>query len=112
MGRMYQKSNTSWRLAALAAALIVLLTLCFGLAAGRGWSRDLEQQSQEAVRAAVVRCAAQCYSVEGAYPQNVQYLEEHYGLVLNHRKYIVSYEVFSSNLMPEIRVLRRGEEAT
>lgn len=110
MGRMYQESNTNWRLVLLCAALGLLLVFLYLPSLSRQWSQDLERQSEEAVRSAVARCAAQCYSVEGAYPRSVSYLEEHYGLVLNHSKYIVSYEAYSSNLMPEIRVLRRGEE--
>lgn len=38
------------------------------------------------------------------------YLEEHYGLVINHRDYIVAYEVFAENQPPVVQVLVRGEE--
>ncbi len=65
--------------------------------------------TEEAVR----RAAVQCYAVEGQYPQNVAYLEEHYGLIIDHEKYIVHYMGFASNLMPDIAVLPLGggEEA-
>jgi hypothetical protein len=109
MGLMYHEKNQLRRpLAVLAAALLLGAALLLPRFAHR-WSGDVERQSEEAIRSAVVRAAAQCYSVEGAYPESVDYLERHYGLVLNHKHYIVSYEAFSSNLMPEIRVLRRGE---
>jgi hypothetical protein len=110
MGLMYHEKNQLRRpLAVLAAALLLGAALLLPHFAHR-WSGDVERQSEEAIRSAVVRAAAQCYSVEGVYPQSLDYLEAHYGLVINHKKYIVSYEPYSSNLMPEIRILRRGEE--
>ena len=56
-----------------------------------------------------MRRASECYAVEGAYPESLSYLEEHYALVINHRDFIVTYEVYASNQMPEVRVLVRGE---
>ena len=69
------------------------------------------RQSGQAVRDAVLRGTVQCYAVEGAYPSSLSYLEEHYGLVINHEKYIVSYNAYASNLAPDVRVLVRGDES-
>ena len=60
------------------------------------------------VREAVKNAALTCYAVEGAYPLSVEYLRDHYGLAFDGEKYIVVYDAFASNLMPEIRVLERG----
>ena len=59
---------------------------------------------------AVIRSAVECYAVEGAYPDSLSYLEQHYGLTVNHRDYIVSYEAYAGNQLPDVRVLVRGEE--
>ena len=48
--------------------------------------------------------------VEGAYPESLSYLKEHYGLTVNEKDYIITYEVFASNQMPDVQVLVRGEE--
>lgn len=71
--------------------------------------RDLRQESRAAIRDAVLRAAVECYAVEGAYPGSLEYLETHYGLSVNHRDFIVTYEVFASNLLPDVQVLVRGE---
>ena len=68
----------------------------------------LRAESLEAVERAVLRSAGQCYAVEGVYPSELSYLEEHYGLTINHRDFIVTYEAFSSNLPPDVRVLPKG----
>lgn len=48
---------------------------------------------------------AECYAVEGAYPPNLEYLEEHYGIQVDETKYTVYYSMFAQNLMPDITVL-------
>ena len=58
---------------------------------------------------AVRRAALTCYAVEGVYPQSLEELERGYGLAYNKDAYIVSYDAFASNIMPNIQVLRKGE---
>jgi len=52
----------------------------------------------------VEKYAIQCYATEGAYPPNVYYLEEHYGLILDEEKYIYSYEPVAENIKPVVQV--------
>lgn len=65
----------------------------------------------ELVRSAVRSAALTCYAVEGAYPSDLQYLVENYGLRYNPERFIVSYDAFASNVVPDIRVLERGNGA-
>ncbi len=67
-------------------------------------------QRQENVRSATLRAAVACYSVEGVYPDNVEYLVEHYGLRYDTETFILQYDVFAENILPDIRVLVRGAE--
>ena len=53
------------------------------------------------------RAVVSCYALEGRYPPDIQYLRQAYGLQLNEEKYIVHYEIFAENIMPEITVLER-----
>ena len=53
---------------------------------------------------AIIRSAVQCYAIEGFYPPDVEYLENNYGLIVDHDKYVVSYSVFASNIMPDVEV--------
>jgi len=69
-------------------------------------SADAETEIvREAVRSAVLTC----YAVEGVYPLELDYLKEHYGLAFDEERYIVSYSAFASNVMPEIRVMEKGD---
>ena len=53
---------------------------------------------------AIHNAALTCYAVEGAYPQDVAYLRENYGLAYDQNRYHVTYDAFASNQMPEIYV--------
>lgn len=54
---------------------------------------------------AVRKAAVQCYALEGQYPPDVDYMREHYGLSVDAAKYTIHYEIFASNIMPQIIVI-------
>ena len=81
-----------------AVVLAVLLWFAWDMA-----SAQTEAQSAASVRTAAMQCAA----VEGAYPARLSYLEEHYGLIVNHQDYAVTYEAFASNVPPSVVVVPR-----
>jgi hypothetical protein len=62
----------------------------------------------ELVRDAIRNAAVTCYAVEGAYPDSVEYLREHYRLAYDESRYFVTYEAFASNRIPDIYVTERG----
>ena len=84
-------------------ALIVAFVLLINNITGKGNGRELE-----IVRDAVKNAALTCYAVEGMYPDNLEYLREHYNLSYNEERYHVFYEPIASNLMPSIKVAERG----
>ncbi len=53
------------------------------------------------------RTIVSCYALEGRYPPSIAYLQEQYGLQVDEEKYIVHYEIFAENIMPDITVLER-----
>lgn len=85
-------------LAALGAAAVVWFF------AKGFFGRNVEDEGTAAIRDAVRRSAQQCYAVEGVYPPTLEYLEENYGLKVNSRDYYIHYEIFASNIAPQITV--------
>jgi len=53
----------------------------------------------------ILHSAVACYAAEGIYPPTLEYLEEHYGIQVDREQYTVMYEIFASNLMPDVTVL-------
>lgn len=79
------------------------------------WSglNNVEQQLNEEqtlrLQQSIQRAAVSCYSIEGFYPPELDYLKEHYGVIVDEEKYNVFYEVMGANIVPEITVyLRKG----
>ena len=83
--------------------LMILLLVGVWLLVSRVGRSSGEAQT-EFVTDAVHNAALTCYAVEGAYPSNLEYLRAHYGLAYDQSRYLVRYESFGSNLMPDISV--------
>ena len=65
------------------------------------------EQGIKLTREAAVRTAVQCYSIEGIYPPNVDYMEANYKLKYDKSKYYIHYDAFASNIMPTIEVYEK-----
>ena len=85
--------------AAAAAALLIFASALNSLESGRQ-TEDLRQLEQALRRGCVA-----CYAAEGAYPPDLDYLKDHYGLQIDEERYVVRYTAFAENLMPDITVL-------
>lgn len=92
-------------------AFVLLLAAAFVFVMIRGTEGVKESTQQNGINAihqAVMRAAVNCYSIEGAYPSNLDYLKENYGLRYDEGHYLVSYDAFASNLLPDVFVFERG----
>ena len=92
--------------------VLIALAVVLGLAvwATNVQSRDLRDEGAKAIQEAIQRSALQCYVVEGVYPPNLAYLQDHYGLSVNTRDYYVTYDAFASNLPPTVRVVEKPKD--
>lgn len=80
--------------------------LCFGFSVQRlGEQRQAE--GRQLLEDALRRTAVACYASEGFYPPNIAYMQEHYRLQYDADSYVVHYELFASNLMPDVTVLKK-----
>ena len=84
----------------------VAILLCF-LRAVTGLSDGQAEEEMRQIEESVRRAAVACYATEGAYPPDLAYLQQRYGLQLESDRYMISYEAIASNLMPEITVLEK-----
>ena len=91
----------------LLAVLVLCLIIGVGSRVHQRSRQDMTDGAAAALKAAVQRSATQCYAVEGVYPPDLAYLEEHYGLQVNHAEFYISYNAFASNLPPDVRVTHK-----
>ncbi len=93
------------KLLAIAAVLVAAVLLVNRIATAQ------DTAETDIVRDAVKNAALTCYAVEGAYPDSVEYLREHYHLAYDEDRYLITYDAFASNMIPDIWVTERGAGA-
>jgi hypothetical protein len=67
-------------------------------------------QHEEALRIAkesIMRGAIRCYALEGVYPPSYEYLKQNYGIQIDEEKYSVFYDIFASNMIPDVTVIEK-----
>lgn len=64
-------------------------------------------KQKESLETALSRSISQCYAVEGVYPPSLDYVVDHYGLLYDEDIFLIDYEYYGSNLLPEVTVLRK-----
>ncbi len=103
---LFQTEKKSWDGKSLlwSIVLFALLFLCF-LFGVRSLSRDTDRRQRENLEAALNRSITYCYAVEGAYPESLSYLVEHYGLTYDSDRFFVDYRILGANLYPDVTIL-------
>lgn len=90
----------------LFAFLVVLSLFWYGFQSAEDADRA---ESLQATRAAVQKAVVSCYAIEGVYPPDLRYLQDHYGVTVDTQKYAVRYEATGTNVMPSIEIQERGK---
>lgn len=91
----------------VAIALLILFVFRAGV---MGIDHKGTAEGRKQLEQALERCAVACYATEGIYPPDVEYMKEHYGIIVDEDCYKVIYRVYAENLMPEITVLEKHNE--
>lgn len=101
------KSNISKWVQPFLLIIIIIVALVSVVSMDEFWKNSNDAQPDR-IKEAIERACVQCYALEGSYPPDLEYLSEHYGLILNEDKYFYYYEIFASNVMPYVEVYERG----
>lgn len=105
--KLWEKLKNLGRL--FAVPLLMLGAAYLVLAAAGNVGEKQQEQELIQMQDTVKRAVLNCYSIEGSYPDSVEYVEKHYGLQINHDRYDVFYEIFADNIMPEITVVAKDD---
>lgn len=93
----------------LTAALVIALSGAIIFIGIGNYSSGYSDKRAQEIKETIMSSAAQCYALEGKYPSELKYLEEHYGLQLDHDNYVYHYDRFASNVFPNVSVIPKGE---
>jgi hypothetical protein len=67
-----------------------------------------QQEDQQRITETISRLSLKCYSIEGKYPKDLDYLKTYYGLLLDEESYQIIYHYEGANIKPTIRVYKKG----
>lgn len=71
---------------------------------------QVRNRQTEMIKDSVISSVVQCYALEGRYPDDLEYLQENYGLQLNTDRYYYHYDKFASNILPDVQVFAKPGE--
>lgn len=92
-----------------AAAIVVFcLVLMWFLTALDSAENASRSQQLEAIERSIENGITLCYSIEGAYPETLEYLTENYGVHYDSQRYQVHYNCFAANVRPSVTVVEKG----
>lgn len=96
------------RLTVLSVILFVLVVVWFLVSVGNA-DDAAEKKRADSVYSMVMNGAVLCYSIEGEYPPDLDYLKENYGVIVDNDKYVVDYRYFGANIRPTVVVVEKTE---
>lgn len=105
---MANKGTNKLKTGLIIAAIVILIAAAVFLWAQKAGRDSLEEQT-EAIRDTIRQRALQCYVIEGAYPESLDYLIENYGLAVNTEDYKIVYVPYAENLPPEVKVIYKKD---
>lgn len=67
-------------------------------------------RQKESLENALMRSITYCYIEEGAYPESLDYLREHYRFVYDEDLFYVDYQAVGANILPDFTIIeKRGK---
>ena len=106
---MKREKNTGFIIIRAIELITLLLAVWIIFAAFKNTAENSGEEGRRQLETSLRRSVMACYATEGVYPPDLNYLKDHYGLLIDEKKYSMHYEAFASNLMPEITVLEIEE---
>jgi hypothetical protein len=104
---MGKKISIPWGMVSSVLLVICIFAVClWGFVSAE---ETAERESERVLEDSLSRAAVSCYAVEGMYPDTLEYLTENYGVYVDESRYTVHYEIFASNIMPDITVIKNEE---
>ena len=96
-----QKRRRRVLMVVVAIVLAVVISVAIFVQA----QKAVVEQTALSMRTAILERAMQCCAVEGSYPQSIEYLEQNYGLSVNHSDFNIYYDCYADNIVPSVVVV-------
>lgn len=91
---------------------VVLFIACFMffIVSISNVSDEVDENEIKTLKNTIDKAVITCYAIEGVYPENLQYIEDNYGVVVDHEKFFVVYNLLGPNVKPDVIVTPIAED--
>lgn len=93
----------------LVALFFIVVVMVLLLSQFKNYDYSDKELGAEQIEDIIRHYATTCYALEGSYPSNLEYLQKNYGLILNEERFSYHYDAFASNILPDIKVIKKVE---
>lgn len=83
---------------------IVIVVFC-SITTGKV-DNNLDKQEINTLKNAIENAIVTCYSIEGVYPESIDYIIDNYGVVIDKKKFSVNYSIFATNVRPRVEIIK------
>lgn len=104
----YKKKTHTYRKFVLSSCVFLLIISSFHQGV-QSLSAGTRKRQKESLENALARSITYCYTVEGTYPESLDYLKEYYGLIYDEDLFFVDYQVVGSNILPDVTIIEKGD---
>lgn len=109
MARFEYRERPS-RVSGFFISVCAFLLMAFLLVQGiSSFSQSTVRRQKENLENALVHNVVYCYTVEGTYPQSLEYIKENYGLTYDEDLFYVDYRINGANIFPDITIIERED---
>lgn len=95
----------------LLSILVFLLLLLLFYRGMTVISAKTAAEQKRCLEEALRRNIVYCYTVNGFYPESLDYLMAHYPISYDESMFIIHYQPVASNLMPDVTVIERNPDS-
>ena len=106
---MNKKSYRAYSVSLLVSSSFIVLMVLLIVIGLRPFGSNAQSMNLEAAEDSIIKCALQCYVTEGSYPPDIEYMVEHYGLIIDEDRYYYEYDIFASNVAPSIKIIPKNQ---
>ncbi len=101
---LYKKNKLIPNKGVILMIVIFVFFLAFFYSQIGDLSKEMSSSNVDAVSQAIENAVITCYAIEGSYPESIEYIEKHYGVVIDYDRFYVDYSIIAGNVKPAVAV--------
>lgn len=98
------KKRKKYRKQIYISVIIFVLCFLFFYNAITNTSDSVEQNEIDNLVECIDNAVISSYATTGVYPESLEEIKEKYGVIIDEEKFIVQYDIVSSNMKPSVTV--------